>query len=307
MIINLVDAILAFKAGQIKRYPCKTNRASGLGYFVSSLEGCLRRGVYERTNWQDKELPDARLQLVFDEGNNQEQIVLRDLAAAGIQIIEQQSAFELPAQQITGHLDGVLVVDGKAVPVEIKSMSPHIFTSVNSFEDFKKKPWTRAYMAQIMLYMLSKDIDVALFILKNKSTGELKQVEVSLDYELAEACLKTAEEINKHVAAKTLPDKIGDLEKCRECPFKLTCCPEINFGVELKISDDPIFAKRLETYLDKKETALECDKEYDLIRERAKATADEKGCLNLLVGNFRLTGKRDAKCAFRLQIEKIAA
>ena len=304
--MNIVQAILDNKARKAQRWPCKANRASSIGYFVPELEGCLRRGVYERTNWQDKELPDGRLQLIFDEGRNQEEIVMRDMAAAGVQLLEQQGAFEWAKYEITGHLDGVIIEDGKAIPVEIKSMSPYSFASTQTFEDMKKKPWTRSYMAQIQIYMLSKNIDKAIFVCKNKSTGELRQIDCVLDYELAEACLKTAEAINGHIKAGTLPDKIVDMEKCKDCPFKTLCQPEINFGEPLKIADDPAYEKEL----DRREALAEASDEYkkvdEIVKDRAKATAGQ-GDLNIMVGKYHLTGKRDKKGSFRLTIDKGSA
>lgn len=301
---NIIDPVLEMKAGSIKRWPCHTNRASGIGYAVPMLDGCLRRGVYERTHWQDREMHDVRVQLIFDEGNNQERQVLIDLAAAGVSIIEQQSAWTWEPYQLSGHIDGVYVEDGVSYPVEIKSMSPHIFNTVKSFDDFKKKPWTRAYMAQITLYMLSKNIDKGIFILKNKSTGELRQITVDLDYDLGEACISTAEQINEHVKNGTFPDRIDDRQKCKECPFKLVCLPEISFGEELKIKDDPILESRIDRYLELNETAKECDHIYDVIKSESKASA-ENGSLNTMIGKYHLTGKTDTRGAFRLSIEII--
>lgn len=301
---NLIEAVLSKKAEKIRRSPCNSNRASSIGYFVPLLEGCLRRGVYERTRWQERELHDAKTQLVFDEGNLQEKAVFAAFADAGVDLIEQQSAWEWKEYQITGHLDCVYPEDGIAYPLEIKSMSPNIFSIINTITDFKKKPWTRAYLAQITLYMLSKNIDKAIFILKNKSTGELKQITVDLDYELGEACIKTCEIINAHIVAGTLPEKIKDIQVCKNCPFKLICCPEIKFGAELKISDDPLFAERLEKYLSLKEQSAECEKLYNIIRDEAKAQA-VNGELNVLIGIYHLTGKTDARGAFRLNIELI--
>lgn len=303
---NLIEPVLNYKASKISRMPCHTNRASELGYAVHLIGGCLRRGVYARTSWQERELHDARVQLIFDEGNNQERQVLIDLALAGVQIIEQQSAWMWDQYLITGHVDGVWVEDGVAYPVEIKSMSPNVFAIVNTFDDFRKKPWTRSYMAQIMLYMLFKNVDKGIFILKNKSTGELKQITVDLDYELGEACLKTAEEINKHVAEGTLPDQIEDREICKNCPFKLLCLPEISFGEPLKIIDDPMYEERISEYLKLVEQSKQCDILYDIIREEAKAQAGESGILNIAVGKYLLTGKKDSRGAFRLKIEPLS-
>lgn len=301
--VDMVAAVLAKKAEKIKRYPCKSNRASGLGYFVPELEGCLRRGVYERTRWQEKELISPELQLIFDEGNNQEMMILRDLADAGIPIIEQQTMYEWPDYQITGHIDGKLVDGERAIPVEIKSMSPNIFSQVRTFEDFKKKPWTRAYMAQATMYMLMQNIDEMVFILKNKSTGALRQINCGLDYELGEFCIRAAEQINKHVADDTLPDRITDRQKCADCPYKLICLPDVNFGEPLKITDDPDFEKRVERYLELKNAAEESKKLWDTIKVEAKAQAGETGELNMMIGKYHLTGKNDSRGAFRLKIE----
>ena len=300
---DLVEPILTFKATKIRRTPCYSNRASEIGYAVPLLDGCLRRGVYARTAWQERELHDARVQLIFDEGNNQERIVLRDLAEAGVEIIEQQSAWEWSQYKISGHIDGTYIEDHVAFPVEIKSMSPNIFEGVNIFEDFKKHPWTRVYMAQITLYMLFKNIDKGIFILKNKSTGELKQITVDLDFELGEAILKAAETINAHIAAGTLPECIQDREVCKKCPFKLVCLPEIDFGVELKIQDNPAFESKVDRYLSIKETAKEATALWDEIKDYAKETA-EKGELNIICGKYKIVGTTNGR-GFSMKIDKI--
>jgi CRISPR/Cas system-associated exonuclease Cas4 (RecB family) len=301
---NLVEKVKKNIASKNQRFPCYVNRASSIGYFVPELNGCVRKGVYERTNWQEKELYDSNVLLIFAEGNNQERQVLKDLADAGVDIIEQQSAFEWKEYQISGHLDGVYIEEGKAIPVEIKSMSPFIFDSIHCFEDFKKKPWTRAYMAQIMIYMLFKNIDKGIFILKDKSTGNLKQIDVNLDYELAENCIKTAEKINKHIKENTLPEKIKDIETCKDCKFKLICCPDINFGAPLKIIDDPDFENKITKSLELKESSNEYDKLWKSITDKAKASV-VNGELNQLVGKYRVYGKLSSKGSFTTKIDVI--
>lgn len=303
--IDIVAAVHKNVQSRIKRIPCKSNRASSVGYYVPMLEGCVRRGVLERTKWQEKEMPDVRLQMIFDEGNREERTVLRMLDDAGITVIEQQSVGEWEKYNISWHLDGIIVDDdGTAVPIEIKSMAPHIFDAVNCLADFNKKPWTRSYLAQIQLYLLGKNVSRGLFILKNKSTGAIKVIEVTLDYELAEACIKTCEEINTHVAAGTLPERIKDVEVCRQCNMRTTCSPGINFGVELTIGDDPGFESRIAEYLSLKAEAKRCDEIYETIKDRVKATA-KGGPLKIVVGRYIIEGKPDAKGAMRFTIEVI--
>jgi CRISPR/Cas system-associated exonuclease Cas4 (RecB family) len=304
--IDIVKAVLDQAASESRRTPCKSNRASELGYAVPQLQGCLRRGVYARTAWAMRELPEPATLLVFREGQNQEAMVMRDLAAAGVTVIEQQSSFEWAEYNITGHLDGVLLDQEtqKTYPLEVKSMAPHIYDTITEFASFKEYAWTRAYMAQITLYMLLKNVDQGVFLLKNKSTGGLKQVNVGLDYELGEWCIAAAEEINAAVAAGTLPEKIGDREACKRCPFKGHCLPEIAWGVPLAIKDDPDFEKRIARALELRPMAREYDSVWDLVRDEAKASM-ENGELNVVVGAYRLTGALDKRKALKLEIEKV--
>ena len=69
-----------------------------------------------------------------------------------------------------------------------------------------------------------------MWILINKSSGRLKQLPWTLDYLMAEATLKRAEEINKHVASGTMPDFAitWDAEICEECSFFALCNPPVD-------------------------------------------------------------------------------
>lgn len=322
VIINELDIegkILAIKEKKIIRYPVRTIRASSIGYFVPELKGCRRRGVYTQTNWEDKELHTPKVQCIFDEGHLQEAQVLKDMAEAGITVIDQQNAYEWKRYNISLHIDGKIPYLDYYIPIEIKSMNPNIFQQVKTYEDFDRKPWLKSYKAQINIYMLAHNIDKAVLICKDKSNGLFKIFVVNLDYELSEACLKTAESINRHIKEGTLPPKIEDLEVCKKCPFKLICCPDINFGTELRIEDDPAFEQRLDFWYSKEELAKEVKAEREIINKRILGTAlqglkeEEDKYLrsaNMIVGKYRVTGKYDAPGkkktrAFRTKIELV--
>lgn len=302
--IDIAKTIIDWKASGIKSWPVNTNRASLIGYWVPELEGCLRRGVYERTRWQDKELYPIEAKLRFDEGNNQERAVLQDMANAGVEIIEQQRPYMWIEKNISGHIDGKLLDkdEKRPIPIEIKSMAPVIFARIHTFEDFKKYPWTRAYMAQITLYMIMENIDKAIFILKDKSSGMLRQINLGLDYELGEYCIRTAEKVENCVRTGLLPDRITNRETCKDCPFKLLCLPDIDFGAPLRINDDPEYEQKLDKWMAVKDSVADGKKLWTVIASEAKAQAagDE---LNLVVGKYRLTAKKAAQ--FRLNVEKI--
>jgi len=84
----IVEKIIETKKSKIKGYPVNSNRASELGH------PCLKYHVLSRTRWEEKSLHDVGLQFIFDMGNEIEEIVLKELAEAGIKVIEQQRSFQ---------------------------------------------------------------------------------------------------------------------------------------------------------------------------------------------------------------------
>ncbi len=290
--IDLVQLLDAKVNERIKVSPCHANRASSLGYFIPELGGCLRRGYYERTAWQEKELPDVSLQRKFDEGNWHEVRLINELNDAGARVIESQRSFDWPAYQITGHIDGKIVVeDGRAIPLEIKSMAPAVYDQVKTFEDLKRYPWTRTYQAQLQLYMLMNNEDEAILLLKNKGTGEVRQINVKLDYELAEAALKAAEKINSAVKTGLAPDRIENIETCELCPFRSVCLPAISWNAPLTIAEDPGFVSSLVRYHELEPAEKEANKLWETIKKRVRASAEANGGqINELVGGWHIKG-----------------
>ncbi len=275
----IIEKVLENVKKNIKIYPCYTNRASSLG------DPCLRRLVYERTNYQDKRLHDVGLELIFKEGRNQEKEVLNDLREAGFEVYEQQRAYQWPEYQISGQIDGKIKIGDKAYPLEIKSMSPYIFVNINSLEDFGKYPWTKKYVSQIMLYLLMANEETGYFILKNKSNGELKEIEVKMDYELAESILKKAEAINKNISEKTLPDKINDYDICSECSFSHICLPDLDMGKGIEI----VNREELEAKLEERARLEPYKKLYEEIDVEVKGQLKEIEAA--AVGKWMITGK----------------
>jgi hypothetical protein len=113
--------------------------------------------------------------------------------------------------QITGHIDGVIQTEINKQWVnlavcDIKTCSPHVFDSMNSFEDLEKYPWTKKYRGQLYIYMLGMNIDKGCLIFCNKQNlYQMKTIWFELDYGYAEGLLCRAENINLHVKNETLP------------------------------------------------------------------------------------------------------
>lgn len=152
-------------------------RASEAGYL------CARLQYHNRQDWDKRPTPDQQLAGVFGLGRALEDYVSRLLAEAGIRLIKAQVASEDRTMDIVGHVDGFVVLDGKEVPVEVKSASPWTWESVRSWMDMatSQKAWERAWAAQLPLYMWMHNHERGLYLLINKQTGLFKEVEVTLE------------------------------------------------------------------------------------------------------------------------------
>ena len=278
--INVVQAVVEAKVKKIEQWPVRSNRASQLGH------PCERYLVYERTRWQDKALHDVGLQFIFGEGKIHEKAVLRDLEDAGLEVIEQQRAFEWKQYAITGHIDGKIQNNGNIIPFEIKSMSDWAWKSTNTLEDMTKSKaiYMRQYPAQLNLYLIMDEKEVGLFILKNKQSGLLKQIEVRLDYDYTESLIKKAERINGHLANNSLPDRISlDVGACEWCAYTHICLPEHKH--EATLLDDP----ELEGKLDRRGSLKPIFDEYQDLDKEIREKAREKP--EVVIGKWKLIGK----------------
>jgi len=289
----IVEKILEAKAAKIKQYPVNANRASELGH------ACLRYLVLNRTRWQEKTLHDARLQMIFDMGRMVEDLVSQDLREAGFALVEQQRAFSWAKYQITGSIDFKLAIDGEVYPCEVKSAAPNAFASINSVSDMLHHKWAymRKYPAQLTLYLLMDNKERGLFLFKNKSSGELKEIWMDLDMDFAESLVQKAEAINKHVAERTLPEPMEYNEDiCQDCGFVHICLPD-RIGREVEVSNDGELADLVARYMTLKPGA----KEFDEVNDRINKLVEGKE--KILIGDYFIEGKWVPRMGYDIPLE----
>ena len=277
----LTEKILEPKELKIQQWPVRSNRASDMGH------ECLRYLVLNRTRWQEKSLHDARLQMIFDLGHVFEDVVMGDLREAGFKVLEQQRPFSWDEYQITGSIDGKLLIDGVAIPMEVKSSSPYVFKTIETIEDMKhhKYHYMRKYISQLTLYLLMGNQERGVFLFVNKSTGEVKDIWLDLDYALGEQLLQKAETINHHIAEGTLPEPMAyDEDICTDCPYAHICMPE-RIGKEVELVDDDELLGLLARYEELKPLA----KDFKEVDEHIKKLINGRD--KLLVGDWFITGK----------------
>jgi CRISPR/Cas system-associated exonuclease Cas4 (RecB family) len=202
-----------------------------------------------------------------------------------VKVIEKQRSFEWKEYQITGHIDGKVLDNGEVFPLEIKSCSPFVFKAINSISDLTngKYGYLRKYPAQLNLYLLMDGNERGVFIFKDKTSGQMKEIWMDVDYELGEETLKRSEAINKHLAEGTLPDPINDDLWCDGCAFAHICLPE-TIGKEVEIDTG-----ELSILLDRLEELKPSVKEYEEIDDQVKKAVE--GREKILAGNFLVTGK----------------
>ena len=153
-----------------------------------------------------------------------------------------------------------------------------------------KYVYLRKYPAQMNMYLLLDNKDYGVFILKNKSTGMLKVLDVYLDYDYAESLLKKAERINHYVDNDILPNHYSDASICDRCDFRHICLPDIG-GVEF-------MEGRIVNMLDERQDLIElidksdipdCQKRLKEINDLLKKIFEGKD--SVIAGSYFITGK----------------
>lgn len=280
--IDVVGGVNDYMARQRKQYPCHTNRASELGH------PCIRYLYYLRTQWEKKELHEVGLQYIFEEGNMHHDAVRNLLRKAGFIVTEEERPLELKQYQITGHMDGRIGDGSEFCPMEIKGLNQFSWEKINSIEDMasSNKVWLRKYPVQMNIYLGMDNSDQGVFILKNKQTGQLKQIIQDFDTKEFDVLCKKAELINQHIDNGTLPGPIEpDEDICGRCGFTMLCMPDRKFGEALKVVNDDLLLE----WLEEREELREIEKRYKELDRNVKNAVSGQG--NLLVGDFHITGK----------------
>jgi hypothetical protein len=277
---DIVAGIDQLKRSKIKKVPAMANRASYLG------DDCERKLYYLRAEWDKAEETPLELQYIFEEGHQQEKVIIADMIEAGFKIIRQQEPFTWADHQITGSIDGMIVMpDQSLVPFDAKSMSPHVWDKVSDVESLKRFTWTKKYVAQIILYMLMSNQERGVLVFKNKSNGRFKQLNFLLSdfLDLAEEQLQKADRVNVAVATKTPPDRLEEPDHCRMCQFRLHCLPDQNFD-HLEFIDN----EELVALLEKKEQLKPYRDQYDDIDDQIKEQIKGR---EFVCGNYHISGK----------------
>lgn len=293
-LLDVVKVIDDYLLQQISKYPINANNASVMGH------ECTRYLVYRRTRWQDSTSFSLASKKKMEDGNVHEEAIIKLMQAAGIKVIQQQQYFKWEQYNITGKKDGSIEdpFTRKSAPFEIKSMDTFFFQKINGPEDFYQDNFLKKYLAQLNLYMLMENKEHGFFILKDRNSTELKQINIRLDYALGEACLQKAEQTNKHVKEGTLPERIPYCRSCKFCEYRNICLERMNFNNMAEVIED----QALEDMLERRTEIEPIYKEYGRLDKKLKEQFKEKPLV--IIGPYQVTGEWRERKGFTAEPSK---
>lgn len=273
---------------QIQVYPCKNLRASNLGH------PCERYLYLLLTKWEEQKPHDKELQSIFNLGNKMEEFVIEQLKNAGFEVITPtQRSWKIDKPLITGREDlRIKDENGELLPCEIKGLSPMEFERLNSIEDFlnSKKYYIRAYPTQLFIYMYKFAKEHGLFILVNKLTGEIKPIDVYMDYNFGEAQLQKAERIYKAIDEKKTPEPCADCSVCENCSLQHVCGRVDRLPTDIELDDE------LDELIAEKEELKPLVSKAKELDEQIKSKIGER--LKVLTGTYLIERKSFVKKAY---------
>lgn len=263
----LADAITVRRREVLGRKISAYQRKNSI---LSDVHDCERYMTYAVLDWDKRPMHDADLQARFDAGNVWEKQIVIELLGMGFDFQASQMPITITNRSgetiATGKIDGFIAWEGKKVPVEIKTMTLHLFDQIKSVEDFQKKPWLRKYTRQLMLYMFGNNVEHGLFLITN-GLGSWKLLPLTLDFGECEALLQKLERVHEAIKKKVYLDRIPyDHTICGKCPFAITCLPDvINKAAEM--IDNPALEADIARHEELKPLASEYDHLHDKMKE----------------------------------------
>ena len=257
------------------RGPVHTNRASEIGH------PCLAYLVFRRTRWDEATPLPFKLKTTFREGRCLEELTLRDLQSLGFPVSRTQVSLYDRDLQLSGTVDALAEIQGKTYLVEIKSCHPAIFERIRRFEDLlgDSRVFVRKWAYQVQAYLMLARIKELVLILRNKITGELNDIAVVPDPDIARVIADKCRRVNEAVAQGVIPEeyKSQSEDVCPDCCFSHVCLPRAIHEEGAEIIDDPDLLEALET--------------REALREAYRAYIEADKLINK-----RLRGKRLVLC-----------
>ena len=192
-----------------------------LGYSV--LGHPCNRYLWYYLHWCFNQKIDARLKRLFSRGDYEEEIVTRDLVAAGMEVHSDQHEVTGCHGHVKGHIDGfvdnVPGAEKTTHLLEVKTMND------KRFKEYQKKgleATNPGYYAQIQSYMGKTGKKRCLFVVTNKNDEQRDYQRLNFDKDKFDELESRGTHI---LMCDEPPDKIGGKtwHECKFCNAKKIC------------------------------------------------------------------------------------
>lgn len=185
----------------------------------------------ERSIWYDyhgvvaDKIPSA-IQITFDIGKNLEKLLLDYIERTGLKLERPNENNEFLFVQdslildFQGHMDALLLVDGKKVVLEIKTAKS------SSFQILKSKglrEWSPLYYAQLQSYMGMSGHHTAVILVLNKDTSEMHLEWIHFDSEYYDRLRHRVKLILDSEEPLPRINSNSCFYLCQKCKFKTVC------------------------------------------------------------------------------------
>jgi hypothetical protein len=188
------------------------------------------RFLWYMFRWTFKENFSGRMRRLFRRGHLEENTIVSDLWAIGINIKEvgdNQSKVDF-GNHVSGSVDGIITggVPGHETETMIAEFKTHNQRSFDSTSRKGVKETKPQHYAQMQLYMLGKKINKALYVAVNKNNDEMYTEIIDFDEAFAERLLKKGEFIT---LANEAPPRITNdptFFTCKQCAARHICHEE---------------------------------------------------------------------------------
>ena len=248
---------------------CRTWRnAPSLGIAASMASHECDRALWYGLKWATPgETPSAERIRLMNMGETAEAEIIAELEAAGVTVTRRQEKVRLASGWLRGKIDGVAegVPEASATPhlLEIKEIKGVKFNAVRKHGVAKSQPghWT-----QCQIYMRALGLTRALYVCRNRDTGEVWAERIQYDEHAAAGIEARAERI---AAMETAPLRLHDDPDskaafvCRFCDHRDVChagaWSQVNCRTCLHgtLGDDAVFVcarhSRTRTYPEQRE------------------------------------------------------
>jgi hypothetical protein len=207
----------------------RDNRPPRAHLGASQIGRACEREAWYAFRWADYPYYDGRLLSIFDRGQREEAVFIRDLRDAGVTVhaVDPETGRQFTFSDFGGHFGGSM--DGAALGLPEAPKTWHVLEfkthSSKSFAATVKNGVEKAHpehYAQMQLYMGWSGMERALYLAVNKDTDEIHAERLAFD-RVAFAQLREKAE---RIIFSVIPQRISESPAffvCKTCNFHSVC------------------------------------------------------------------------------------